>query len=297
MTELYSDEQVGTAQSSSASSISFLDHVKQCVESEAESHRQRVCAESRNELPTRPGPETIQAQAAASGPTLNGIHLPKERRRSEVNEPPHPGDTNSRKKTTVSEKKVEANRRNAQLSTGPRTQQGKSWSRRNALKHGILTNALLITGGRGWEDEDGFKELLAGLREDLSPEGMLEDLLVQKIAICCWRQRRALECEARLFQRQRLIPLDQAALTIEKLEDACRDVDHVEGLGHKTFQQFIRLPLGPALDQVLRYETTISRQLAFALNQLERLQRARKGEHVPAPVSVQVSGDQISGDQ
>ena len=29
MTELYSDEQVGTAQSSSASSISFLDHVKQ----------------------------------------------------------------------------------------------------------------------------------------------------------------------------------------------------------------------------------------------------------------------------
>ena len=78
---------------------------------------------------------------------------------------------------------------------------------------------------------------------DLSPEGMLEELLVQRIAICCWRQRRALECEAQLFQRQRLIPLGQAGLTIEKLDDACRDVDHVEGLEHKTFQEFLSCPL------------------------------------------------------
>jgi hypothetical protein len=42
----------------------------------------------------------------------------------------------------------------------------------------------------------------------------------------------------------------------------------------------------------LRYETTNKRRLVYAINQLERLQRARKGEHVPAPVSVQVSSDQ-----
>jgi hypothetical protein len=41
-----------------------------------------------------------------------------------------------------------------------------------------------------------------------------------------------------------------------------------------------------------RYETTIQRQLFYAINQLGRLQRARKEEHVPAPVSVQVSSDQ-----
>ncbi len=191
----------------------------------------------------------------------------------------------------ISPQKLEANRRNAQLSTGPRTPQGKEWSRRNARKHGILTSALLVTRGMGWEDEDEFKDLLAGLRENLSPIGMLEELLVEKIAICCWRQRRALECEARLFQRQDLIPLDGAGLTIEKLDDARRDVDHVEGLGHKTFQEFLRLPLGPALDRVLRYETTIHRRLVYAINQLERLQRARKGEHVPAPVNVQVSSE------
>jgi hypothetical protein len=33
-------------------------------------------------------------------------------------------------------------------------------------------------------------------------------------------------------------------------------------------------------------------QLVYAINQLERMQRARKEEHVPAPVSVQVSSDQ-----
>ena len=54
----------------------------------------------------------------------------------------------------------------------------------------------------------------------------------------------------------------------------------------------LSLPWGPGLDLILRYEISVQRQLAYAVNQLERLQRARKGEHVPAPVSVQVSGDQ-----
>jgi hypothetical protein len=46
------------------------------------------------------------------------------------------------------------------------------------------------------------------------------------------------------------------------------------------------------MNRILRYESTIQRQQAFAMNQLERLQRARKGEHLTAPVSVQVSSDQ-----
>ena len=41
----------------------------------------------------------------------------------------------------------------------------------------------------------------------------------------------------------------------------------------------------------LRYETTINRQLYQAINQLERLQRSRAGEHVPAPVNIQVTHD------
>ena len=42
------------------------------------------------------------------------------------------------------------------------------------------------------------------------------------------------------------------------------------------------MPLGANLDLILRYETTIQGQLAYAISQLERLRRARKREQVPA---------------
>jgi|SRR5208282_2494141 len=98
-------------------------------------------------------------------------------------------------------KKAAANRRNAQLSTGPRTEEGKRRSRRNALKHGVLASALLIAEGEGAEDPSEFDELLGGLRRDLAPVGTLEEMLIEKIAVCWWRQKRALRCEAGLVRR------------------------------------------------------------------------------------------------
>jgi hypothetical protein len=46
------------------------------------------------------------------------------------------------------------------------------------------------------------------------------------------------------------------------------------------------LPSSRALDKILRYDTTLERQLYRALNQLERLQRARLGEIIPPPISI-----------
>ena len=175
----------------------------------------------------------------------------------------------------ISPRKLEANRRNAQRSTGPRTEEGKSQSRRNALKHGILASAVLIAEGEGAEDSSEFEELLENLHRDRSPVGALEDMLVERIAVCLWRQKRALRCEAGLvrqnfeFERRVLRNPDLAAIK-----------DHLS------------LPLGDSLDRVLRYEATIQRQLSYAINQLERLQRVRKGENIPAPVSVQLTSDQ-----
>jgi len=97
---------------------------------------------------------------------------------------------------TVSAEKLKANRRNAQLSTGPRTDAGKSQSRRNALRHGILASALLITKGDGAEDPAEFEELMSGLHRDLAPVGALEEMMVENVAVCLWRQKRALRCEA-----------------------------------------------------------------------------------------------------
>lgn len=50
------------------------------------------------------------------------------------------------------------------------------------------------------------------------------------------------------------------------------------------------LPRAEVLDKILRYETTLDRQLHRTMNQLERLQRRRSGEDVAAPVMVEVSG-------
>lgn len=42
------------------------------------------------------------------------------------------------------------------------------------------------------------------------------------------------------------------------------------------------------IDRIMRYQTTINRQLYHAINQLERLHRLRKGDNVPAPLNLQV---------
>jgi len=50
------------------------------------------------------------------------------------------------------------------------------------------------------------------------------------------------------------------------------------------------LPREKDLDRILYYETANERALTRALDRLERLQRLRKGEYVPAPLSVSLEG-------
>ena len=47
----------------------------------------------------------------------------------------------------ATEKQVEANRQNAQKSTGTKTEEGKAVAKLNAIKHGILSDAVLIMKG------------------------------------------------------------------------------------------------------------------------------------------------------
>jgi hypothetical protein len=75
--------------------------------------------------------------------------------------------------------------------TGPRTPRGKDGSKHNALKHGIFAKMVLLKG----EPQSDFDSLLSGLRDDLRPEGMLEKILVEKLASLIWRQRRLLMAE------------------------------------------------------------------------------------------------------
>jgi len=81
--------------------------------------------------------------------------------------------------------------------TGPRTRQGKQRSKHNALKHGIFSKIVLLEGDSRTE----FNSLLNGLRNDLRPEGALEEILVEKLAALLWRHRRILIAEGAEIQR------------------------------------------------------------------------------------------------
>jgi len=93
-------------------------------------------------------------------------------------------------------RKADSNRRNALKSTGPRTEKGKRVSRWNPLKHGLLAREVVIQTGERKENLAEFKSLLAQLGKSLEPKGVLEEMLVEGIAVCYWRWRRALRCEA-----------------------------------------------------------------------------------------------------
>ena len=111
----------------------------------------------------------------------------------------------------TTEKKLQANIQNAQLSTGPITSEGKAVVSRNAIKHGIFAKDLVITTGDGRENELEYYKLLLGLEKDLSPAGQMEALLVEKIALNYWRLRRLIRYETGEI-RERLDNFKERAL-------------------------------------------------------------------------------------
>ena len=104
----------------------------------------------------------------------------KEQPKSRFPNPPIPAFDAS---TPTLRKKIEANRRNAQLSTGPKSLEGKKTVAGNARKHGLLANNVVILTGDGKVDQAEFDSLLGKLHEYYKPVGVAEDPLVQEIAV------------------------------------------------------------------------------------------------------------------
>jgi len=127
-----------------------------------------------------------------------------------------------------SSRKVEVNRKNALKSTGPKTKLGKRTSRWNALRHGFLAKEVVIRTGERKENPAEFKRLLAQLGKSLEPRGVLEEMLVEDIAVCYWRCRRALRCEAGEIAAAQSNPSDgEGGLGIAALQtlEECRTID------------------------------------------------------------------------
>ena len=168
--------------------------------------------------------------------------------------------------------KADSNRVNAQSSTGPRD---TTLTRLNAVKH-----ALLAKGITELDDSDAHESWAQGLAEEYRPVGHLEKFFVESIAFHMIRLERARRIEAEYITGEihppvnglglrDVLDLDVAAPALPATVTARSAMNLVSG-----FQ---------------RYETAIENKLYRAINQLERLQRTRKGEFVPAPESIDVS--------
>ncbi len=102
----------------------------------------------------------------------------------------------------ISQRKIEANRRNSKSSTGPKTPRGKLISSANSLIHGIFARTAVLTGPPLFENPIEFVRLLEGVRADLEPVGALEDALVQQIVLSKWHEARHARYQAGVTQGQ-----------------------------------------------------------------------------------------------
>ena len=175
----------------------------------------------------------------------------------------------------TSSRKVEANRRNALKSTGPRTKNGKRRVARNAVRHGFFSKWLLVQHQDGKESQSEYDDFYADIRKHYQPVGWLEVLWAEKIAVWSWRLRRLIRCESGQIARalaEHSYELGQSkAEGPAEPESVLSSSPEIDAMTDHLF-----LPEKEELDKLLRYEAMINRQLNHAIAELERVQARRK---------------------
>lgn len=86
----------------------------------------------------------------------------------------------------ASEAQILANRRNAERSTGPRTEEGKAVVSQNAVKHGLSARLDVISS----EDHDEFDRHREEMLRRSAPIGPIETMLAERIVSLSWRLKR-----------------------------------------------------------------------------------------------------------
>jgi hypothetical protein len=131
---------------------------------------------------------------------------------------------------------VERNRLNARHSTGPKTEYGKSISRRNAMRHGLTANPAASTV----EDEGAFERLLEVLNYRFCPSDPLEEGLVQRIALALWRLQRAAKIDGAItgLQTEAVAPArEQIHRWVTEITQAFAAVQWVEVTDNELLRQ------------------------------------------------------------
>src|SRR5215469_2019445 len=100
-------------------------------------------------------------------------------------------------------KQIEANRRNALKSTGPRTPEGKAVVSLNALKHGLRARRVVLPG----ENVEEFHQLCDDLEAEWQPQSRSEQFYVEQMAVSQWKLTRLEVAEHGLYAENAKVPM------------------------------------------------------------------------------------------
>jgi hypothetical protein len=212
----------------------------------------------------------------------------------------------------ITDRQLDANRRNSRKSTGPRTAAGKSRASANSRDHGLRGLDVVLPSERT-ADYDHFR---AGLLESLDPHGGLEESLADQVITASWRIRRIPILEAALHRRGRHeLAIDQARTQVShfRAAETAGMLSAIAGrptrseprqLAERTLAEaeyqkqdlVLRDPLlratqileasAPVFTILWRHERALTRSLQGILHELQRLQAIRAGEAVAAPAVI-----------
>jgi hypothetical protein len=189
-------------------------------------------------------------------------------------------ETREKSSKQISTRKAAACRENAQLSTGPADTES---TRYNATKHGLLSEGVTEL-----DNPEKFQALVEQLTTELQPAGVLEHECVQQIAVLTLRVRRARRLEAEALTAC-LNPATTRHHPGTVFADPSELVGWTETLDVGLPAQISNDAIDGINRTVLRYETSIENKLFRWQNQLERLQRLRRGEKIPAPANLELN--------
>ena len=158
-----------------------------------------------------------------------------------------------------SKRQIEANRKNAQLSTGPKTPEGRAAVRLNGVTHGLTAQTLVLPG----EHKAEFQALFDSLAAEHQPATPTEEILVGQLAMATWRLRRLYQMEAGYLSIRLMNGKDHA-------ERFYTDLNHAELLGLLVHQNT------DALATLSRYQGRLERSFYKALQELQRLRSLRQ---------------------
>lgn len=158
----------------------------------------------------------------------------------------------------ATKKQVDANRQNALKSTGAKTKEGKKTVSKNRLKHGILSQRLILDG----ECTNEFQELVADLECYFKVSGRMEELLVERMAIALWRQKRLIQYESGITE------IGRSDQTLMFSCIAAKDVSEDCVLDSLTLPD-------DKLEILSKYQSMLDNQLYRAINALTSLQQYR----------------------